>query len=394
MPDTTATQPLGVAVVGFGWMGQVHARAYARLPHHYPHLPLLPTLVTVSDSEPDRRADARARFGFLDDTADWRAAVQDDRVQVVSVTAPNFLHREIGCAVADAGKHLWIEKPVGLTADDTRAVSDAVARAGVQSAVGFNYRNAPAVEHARDLVTDGALGRITSIEVHLNADYAAHPQGALSWRFQREFGGSGVLGDLTSHGIDLARYLVGGVSGEITELVADTATSSRAGRCPRRPTATTRSSRAARSVTSRTRTTSPAWSRFADGTRGSITSSRVSVGDQCTYGATVRGTKGYVSWDFRRPGELVVSAGDTYLDQAASTLFVGPRHGELGAFQPGGGIAMGYDDLKVIEAMRLVTSIAEGKPRGATVADAVAMAEVVDAMVESAAERRWVPVRT
>ena len=134
--------------------------------------------------------------------------------------------------------------------------------------------------------------------------------------------------------------------------------------------------------------------RFADGARGSITSSRVSVGDQCTYGATVRGTKGYVSWDFRRPGELVVSAGDTYLDQAASTLFVGPRHGELGAFQPGGGIAMGYDDLKVIEAMRLVTSIAEGKPVGATIADAVAMADVVDAMVESAAERRWVPVRT
>ena len=161
----TTTQPLGVAVVGFGWMGQVHARAYARLPHHYPQLPLLPTLVTVSDNEADRRADARTRFGFLDDTADWRTAVRDERVQVVSVTAPNFLHREIGCAVAEAGKHLWIEKPVGLTGEDTRAVADAVARAGVQSAVGFNYRNAPAVEHARALVTDGAIGRVTSIEV-------------------------------------------------------------------------------------------------------------------------------------------------------------------------------------------------------------------------------------
>src|SRR4051794_25264623 len=135
---TGTTDGLGVAVIGFGWMGQVHARAYARALHHYPELPVRPTPVLVVDAEADRRNDAVHRFGFAGATADWRDALADDRVQGVSVTAPNFLHREIGSAVAQAGKHLWIEKPVGLSADDARAVEQAANQAQVQTAVGFN----------------------------------------------------------------------------------------------------------------------------------------------------------------------------------------------------------------------------------------------------------------
>ncbi|MDX6301941.1 MAG: hypothetical protein QOF53_3155 [Nocardioidaceae bacterium] len=385
-----STTSLGVAVVGFGWMGQVHARAYERVRHHYPALEVAPTLVTVADSEADRRADARARFGFLDDTPSWRDVLTDDRVHAVSVTAPNALHREIGVAVAAAGKHLWIEKPVGCSSADTQAVADAVAAAGVQSAVGFNYRNAPAVEQARELIRGGAIGRVTNAEIVLDADYAAHPRGALSWRFERALGGPGVLGDLVSHGVDLARYVVG----EIGEVVADTATF-----IAQRPQPTGAGSHfdiaeggALGGVENEDYL--GCLVRYADGARGTITSSRVSVGDQCRYGFTVHGTQGYVSWDFRRMGELIVSAGTGYLDQPASTVFVGPRHGELAAFQPGAGIALGYDDLKVIEASRFLASIATGKPVGASVADALAMARVLDAMAESAASRRWVPVTT
>ena len=118
---TTTRRPLGVAIAGFGWMGRVHTQAYARLPHHYPQLTLRPRLVAVAEDVPGRAEEAAERFGFASATRDWREVAADPRVQAVSITAPNFLHREIGAAMAGAGKHVWIEKPVGLTAEDARA---------------------------------------------------------------------------------------------------------------------------------------------------------------------------------------------------------------------------------------------------------------------------------
>lgn len=168
---------LGVAVVGFGWMGRVHTQAYARVLHHFPALGLRPRLVAVAEEVPGRAEEAAAQFGFASATRDWREVAADPRVEAVSVTAPNFLHREIGVAMAEAGKHLWIEKPVGLSAGDARAVADAVAKAGVQGTVGFNYRNAPAVEAARELIASGELGTVTHVRIRLFSDYAAHPEG-------------------------------------------------------------------------------------------------------------------------------------------------------------------------------------------------------------------------
>ncbi|MFF0014191.1 Gfo/Idh/MocA family protein [Streptomyces sp. NPDC005374] len=376
---------LGVAVVGFGWMGRVHTQAYARVPHHYPELALRPRLVTVAEEVPGRAEEAAARFGFASATRDWREVAADPRVQAVSITAPNFLHREIGVAMAEAGKHIWIEKPVGLTAEDARAVADAAAGAGVQSAVGFNYRNAPAVESARELIASGELGTVTHVRVRLFSDYAAHPQGALTWRYERERGGSGVLGDLASHGADLARFLLG----DIVSLTADTAIflPERA-----RPTGATAGHTLA------TGELGPVENedyvncllRFASGARGVLEACRVSVGEQNNYGFEVHGTKGAVFWDFRRMGELGISRGTAYQDQPVSTVHVGPGDGEFGAFQPGAANAMGYDDLKVVEAYRFLRSVAEGTSYGATLADAVHSAAVLDAMSRSAESRSWV----
>lgn len=378
---------LGVAVVGFGWMGRVHTQAYARVPHHYPQLSLRPRLLTVAEEVPGRAEEAAAQFGFASTTRDWRDVAADPSVRAVSITAPNFLHREIGVAMAEAGKHIWIEKPVGLTAEDARAVADAATRAGVHSAVGFNYRNAPAVETARELITAGEIGTVTHVRVRLFSDYAAHPQGALTWRYERERGGSGVLGDLASHGADLARFLLG----DIASLTADTAifVPERA-----RPTGATAGHTLA------TGELGPVENedyvncllRFASGARGVLEACRVSVGEQNNYGFEVHGTKGSVFWDFRRMGELGISRGTSYQDQPVSTLYVGPAQGEYGAFQPGAATSMGYDDLKVIEAYRFLRSIAEGTPHGATLADAVHSAAVLDAMSRSAESGSWVDV--
>ncbi|WP_367319388.1 Gfo/Idh/MocA family protein [Streptomyces sp. HUAS ZL42] len=380
---------LGVAVVGFGWMGRVHTQAYARVLHHFPQLTVRPRLVTVAEEVPGRAEEAAARFGFATTTRDWREVAADPRVQAVSITAPNFLHREIGVAMAEAGKHIWIEKPVGLTAQDARQVADAVAKAGVQGAVGFNYRNAPAVEAARDLIAAGEIGTVTHVRIRLFSDYAAHPEGALTWRYERERGGSGVLGDLASHGADLARFLLG----DIASLTADTAifVPERA-----RPTGAT---------SGHTRATGGELGavenedyvscllRFASGARGVLEASRVSVGEQNNYGFEVHGTQGAVFWDFRRMNELGISRGTTYQDQPVSTVYVGPGSGEYAAFQPGAANAMGYDDLKVIEAHRFLRSVAEGTPYGATLSDAVHSAAVLDAMARSAQGGAWVTLQ-
>ncbi|MFD5792121.1 Gfo/Idh/MocA family protein [Streptomyces diastatochromogenes] len=377
---------LGVAVVGFGWMGRVHTQAYSRIRHHYPQLARLPELVTVAEEVPGRAEEAAAQFGFGSTTRDWREVAADPRVHAVSITAPNFLHREIGVAMAQAGKHIWIEKPVGLTAEDAGAVADAVAKAGVQGTVGFNYRNAPAVSYARELIASGEIGTVTHVRIRLFSDYAAHPEGALTWRYERGRGGSGVLGDLASHGVDLARFLLG----DIASLAADTAVfiPERA-----RPTGAT---------AGHTRATGGELGpvenedyvncllRFASGARGVLEACRVSVGEQNNYGFEVHGTKGAVFWDFRRMGELGVSRGTAYQDQPVSTVYVGPGHGEYGAFQPGSATSMGYDDLKVIEAHNFLRSIADGTAHGPTLEDAVRSAAALDAMSRSAERGCWV----
>ena len=382
-------ETLGVAVAGFGWMGRVHTQSYLRVLHHFPQLGVRPELIAVADEVPGRAEEAAARYGFATATLDWRELAADPRVRAVSIAAPNFLHRELGVALARAGKHIWIEKPVGRDTADARAVAEAVRAAGVQGAVGFNYRNAPAVAATRDLIAAGELGSVTHARFRLLSDYAAHPEGALSWRFERARGGNGVLGDLASHGIDLVRYLLG----DIDALVADTATfvTERA-----RPTgATAGHSRASGGEPGPVENEDYVSSqlRLASGARVVLEASRVAVGQQNNYGFEVHGTRGAVAWDFRRMGELTVSVGDGYQDLPSRIVHVGPGAGEYAAFQPGAGIAMGYDDLKVIEAYHFLRSVAEGRPYGATLDDAVHSAVALDAMAASVDSGAWVRLR-
>jgi predicted dehydrogenase len=388
--DRQPSGELRVAVVGFGWMGQVHSRAYSRLLHHYPDTALRPRLVAAADPEPGRQRLATASYGFERAESDWEPVVASDDVDAVSVCGPNYLHRDVATTAARAGKHVWVEKPAGRQLADTLEIAAAVAASGVRSAVGFNYRNAPAVELARSLVA-ADIGRVETADVWLLSDYAAHPDGALSWRFDPDLAGTGVLGDLASHGLDLVQYVLGD-GGAITEVVCDHATF-----IPQRP-------RPIGAVSHFSRATGGALGpvgnedyvsallHYGSGARGHLESSRVAVGEQCTYGFEVRGERGAVAWDFRRMGELRLCLGQGYQGASWQTRYVGPGDGQLGAFQPGAGVAMGYDDLKVIEAERFVRSIAEGRAVGATIEDAVASARVIDALTRSWHEQRWVAV--
>ena len=141
------TQSIGIGVVGFGWMGQAHSRTYRRIPMHFPEANLMPHLVIVADNVPERAELAQQNFGFDTATEDWRAVVDHPDVDVVTIGAPNKLHREIAIAAAEAGKAIFCEKPVGEAPDVTAEIEYAARRAGVITGVGFNYRWAPLVQY-------------------------------------------------------------------------------------------------------------------------------------------------------------------------------------------------------------------------------------------------------
>jgi len=387
--EPVTTTPLGVGVIGAGWMGNVHARSVARVRHHYPELPLHPTVVAVSDTLASHVAQFRAQHGPVRSYPDWRDLVADPEVGLVCVTAPNAFHAEMGTAVAQAGKHLWIEKPVGLTAADAALIRDAVNAQGVMATVGFNYRNLPMVERARALIAAGTIGTPTHASFRTLADYAAHPAGTLSWRYTIAGGGHGILADLGSHGFDLICTLLG----EIDSLVADTATF-----LPRRPVAAPGASHFAMADLSdpdlpygdvENEDYLSCLVRMRSGARVLYEAGRTSVGDQCNYGFVIHGATGSVAWDFRRSDELALCVGQEYQGQPTQTLLGSPGDGEYARFQPGAGIAMSYDDTKVIELARLLHAIAGGPMTGATLADACRAAQANEAVLASAASGAW-----
>jgi len=381
------TQNINVGIVGFGWMGQVHAKALTRVLQHYRDLPATPRLVGVADPATDGRLDyARDVFGVGWTTSDWTELVARDDIDLVCVAGPNFTHRDVAVAAAGAGKHIWIEKPAGRNLAETQQIADAITTAGVASAVGFNYRNAPAVELARDLVAAGRIGTVRHVRVQLLGDYCAHPDGALTWRFVRDLAGSGVVGDLASHGLDLAQYVVG----PIGALLAETATF-----IAERPAAVGTASHFARGgdgplLPVENEDHVLTLLRFRDGGRGVLEASRASVGEQNSYTFEIHGSTGSLAWDFRRMGELQVCLDQDYQGASWTTRRMGPGDGEAAAFQPDTAIPLSFDDLKVIEAKRLLASIVTGKPEGATIADMVTAARLVDATLRSDAEKRWV----
>jgi predicted dehydrogenase len=387
---------IGVGLISVGWMGKLHSRAYQALPSVYPELGLRPRLVHAADTAADRVAYAREVLGYERGGADYRAVLADPDVDVVSICAPNVLHREIGVAAAEAGKHFWIEKPVGREARETGEVAAAARAAGVTTSIGFNYRHAPAVEHARELVAEGALGRITNVRAVFFAGYAAEPKGALSWRFKRELAGSGALGDLLSHVVDLVSYLVAPIA-EVSAL-----------------TSTVYDQRPILPMGSATHFAviedgelgqvenddyAATLVRFAPGAAGpgavgTLEASRTIVGPQCGLGFELYGTDGSLAWDFERMNELRVCLGRGGPHQGYTTVLANSHLGDYAQFQPGPGIAMGYDDLKVVEAKKFLVAMAGGERRNATIEDAHAVAEVIAAADASAADGSWRKVPT
>jgi predicted dehydrogenase len=389
--SSSASGDVGVGLISVGWMGKLHSRAYRALPTVYPELRLRPRLVHAADTAADRVTYARDVLGYAKGSADYRAVLADPDVDVVSICAPNVLHREIGLAAAAAGKHFWIEKPVGRDARETGEVAAAARKAGIVTSIGYNYRHAPAVEHVRELVAQGALGRITNVRAAFFTGYASEPKGALSWRFKRDLAGSGALGDLLSHVVDLVSYLIG----PITEVSALTSTV-----YAERPILPMGSGTHFAVIEDgelgpvENDDYAATLARFAPtaqgpGAVGTLEASRTIVGPQCGLGFELYGTDGSAVWNFEQMNELRICLGRGGPHQGYTTVLGNPHLGDYASFQPGPGIAMGYDDLKVIEAKKFLVAVTGGERRNSTVEDAHAVAEVIAAAGASATSGTW-----
>ena len=372
---------LGIGVVGMGWMGDVHSRAYRQLTDRYSDLDVLPELVICADPVDSRTSDAQQRHGFAAATNDWSQVVTHPDVDVVHVTAPNAEHKPILLAAIAAGKHVFCEKPVGCSPTETAEVAEAAAAAGVNSGVGYNYRWAPTVQHARQLIADGKLGEITHYRGRFFVDYASNPNGVLSWRFQREHAGTGTLGDLMSHCVDMAHML----AGPIRQVVSNQHTfiSERPLPTPGEGTHFSVAAGGPKGPVTNEDYVS-ALARFANGAQGSFEVCRAAFGHFCENVFEVNGTKGRLSWNYERMNELQLHLADNDELTGPAHIQAGPEHAGFSRFYPGTGNCMGYEDLKVIETANFVRSILKGERCEPGLKEAWDVAKVHDAM-----ERSW-----
>jgi predicted dehydrogenase len=390
-PSTGASRRrIGVGVIGFGWLGQAHTRSLLRIPTLFEDRAFDPVLVACSDTLPARVDQALGSFGFKRGSAAWESVIEDPDVEIVYIAAPNMVHVQLIEAAAQAGKAVFCEKPVGGTPDQVARAARAARDAGVISGVGYNYRWAPLVRYARELIESGELGEITNYRGRFFSMYGADPLGVNSWRFQLDQAGYGVTSDLMSHAVDLAHMLVG----PITRLTGTIETVIR-----ERPTPGDGASHygRGRSDDLRSPVTNEDYAAmlctFASGARGTFEFSRTLVGPESEHAFDVYGTRGAVGWNFERLNELRVYRATEDRGSGYTTVLGGDRFGHHGIFVPGSGNPIGFEDLVTIEDYEFCAAVAEGRPFEPSFEDALAFAAVQDALLRSARSGGWEEVR-
>lgn len=375
---------IGVGVIGMGWMGQAHSRAYVAVRDRFRGSGVLPRLVICSDSIEARALEARERFGFERATVDWQEVLANPDVEAVNVTAPNGMHLEMNRAAAQAGKHILCEKPVGRFPEDTIGSYRAATQAGILTLVGYNYRWAPLVQYAHQLIEQGELGVLTHFHGRFLNGYASDPGAALTWRFLAEEG-LGTLGDLGSHVLDLAHFL----AGPIARVVSNRHTF-----ISRRPLAQSGAGQTGGEVPAGDVTNEDYVSvlaRFQNGAQGMLEACRVINGAQCDLSFEVHGTKGALKWSFERMNELQFQRrnDENPAQDGCLQLLSGPTHPFHQHFNPARGVGLSYDDLKVIESHTFLQAIASGTPAEPGFAAACRVAQVEQAIMRSWESERW-----
>lgn len=200
---------IGIGMLGYAFMGKAHSNAFRKIPYMMYPPAAIPRMVGIAGRNESAVTSAAKRYGYENAYTDWRDMLENDDIQVFDNGGPNDAHAEPTIAAAEAGKHVFCEKPLGRTAEESMSMLEAVRKAGVKHMVAFNYRFVPAIQQAKKLIESGKLGRIYHWRAVYLQEWGMDAEMPISWRFQKDIAGSGALGDLGAHIIDLARFLVG-----------------------------------------------------------------------------------------------------------------------------------------------------------------------------------------
>ncbi|PZQ95908.1 MAG: myo-inositol 2-dehydrogenase [Cereibacter sphaeroides] len=370
---------IGVGLIGTGFMGKAHALAYRNAKAIMGDLPDV-RMELLAEMPEARALEMAAQFGFAKATANWRDLLADPSIQIISITTPNGLHREIALAALAAGKHVWCEKPMALTLEDAKDMAAAAAKAGLATQLGYNYIANPAFTHAVRLVEAGEIGRVVHVRGWADEDYQADPSLHWTWRAKSAEAGLGVLGDIGCHLFSLLTGLVGPLDSVVGEIETIHKT---------RPLPDGKGSAAVENEDAAT-----ALLTFESGVKGVMMISRSAWGRKSRLGFEVHGTKGMLIYDQERMNELQLfrNQGDK-ATQGFTTILTAPEHPPYGQFCPAPGHQLGFNDLKVIELSGFLRAIRDKIRPSLDFAAGLEIEKAIHAIALSAHEHRRVSLR-
>jgi predicted dehydrogenase len=351
---------IGVGMLGYAFMGKAHSNAFRKIAYMTWPPPFVPRLVALAGRNEEAVAAAAQRYGYERWTTDWHDVVTDPTIGLFDNGGPNSLHAEPTILAAEAGKHVLCEKPLGRTADESYDIWKRVAATGVKHMCGFNYRFVPAVRLAREMIEAGELGELRHFRARYLQDWGDDPS-LDTWRFHPDEAGSGALGDLAAHVVDLARFLVGE---------------------PTTVSALVRTLIPGRKVDDAVE----AAVEFENGTVGTLESTRLALGRRNAFQWEINGSRGSLAFDMERMNELQVFRADGDRARGFKTVLVSETdHPFWEHWWPPGHI-IGWGDTFVHEIHHLLRAIADDSsvaPYGATLEDGYRAAEICDAFVRS-----------
>ncbi|MBV7336281.1 Gfo/Idh/MocA family oxidoreductase [Chloroflexi bacterium TSY] len=373
---------IGVGMLGYAFMGKAHSNAMLKIPHMMYPPPAVPTLQGIAGRNEAAVAEAAKRFGYANYYTNWRDMLANDAIQLFDNGGPNDAHAEPCIAAAEAGKHILCEKPLARTAEESKTMLDAVQKAGVKHMVAFNYRFVPAIRQIRKLVDSGALGQVYHFRaVYLQEWIMPHYDMPMIWRLQKDVAGSGALGDLGAHIIDLGRYLVG----EISSVSAMTKTFIPERKWEDGSTGTVDVDDAFAAVVE-----------FENGALGTVEATRFAGGRKNGQSIEINAEKGSIRFNLERLNELEVywvdDAGPKETQGFTNVLVSEPFHPWWENWWPQGHM-IGWEHTFVHEITHLLDCIVNDKevaPIGADFEDGYRTAVVCDAILDSANSKRQV----
>jgi len=379
---------INVGLVGYQFMGKAHSHAYKDMAFFFPDAEAYPVMKAICGRNEEAVRKAAERFGWESYETDWRRLVERDDIDLVDISSPGDTHHDIAIAAAEAGKHVFCEKPLANNLKEAREMLEAVRKAGVKHMVAFNYRRVPAVALAKRLIDEGKIGKIYHWRAVYLQDWIIDPDFPLVWRLQKDKAGSGPHGDLNAHIIDLARYLVG----EITEVVGTCETFVKERPLVEEVEAGLGARAGAKKGEVTVEDAMLFLARFENGALGSFEATRFAGGRKNYNRFEINGSKGSIVFNLERLNELeFYSREDEAHVQGFRTILVtdGQNHPYISAWWPAGHI-IGWEHTFVHEVYDLMNAIARDEMPQPDFADGVRTQEVLEAVMKSVEERSWV----